>query len=564
MQGAAQHAPDADRVVLLVDTLDGCFEPEHENFRLLPSSELEIPDSRWFHFKYTILELNTAAKPFLIEKLMKEGYDAVVYLDPDIQIHSPLDEVWRALESHNAVVTPHLDQPIEDDKYPSEIDILRTGAYNLGFIGLRRSPETMKFIRWWGKRMEQYCVVDLNGGLFVDQKWMDLLPGLLESTFVLRHPGFNLAYWNIHGRQIQKHGDGYRVNGEPLRFFHFSGYHPRQPERFSKHQNRFELSTLPEAARAICLDYSKALVEAGYDETSKWAYAYGAFEDGRPIIDTGRRIWWEMPTIRSEVPDPFSVEGGKRIRAAWNEIIPDSSGMWSGLSRLGWWIYQARPEAKAIMPDPFGSDNLRVLRWLVEGVRIDWALPDEYFEPIRASIALYESYTGEKLPEEMRRQLTLGESHALPAAATAIYKARKDLQRIFSDPAKKDRAAFLLWLMTFGRLEHYLSAGTMEALDREWSDAMSRMPASQATVFRTKYAVMKAATLWRARQRAAEQRRRAQGIQNDCPGTGRKHRCRRAAGCEPGWICARGNGGGRVGKSGGKGSPRRRIESCFG
>jgi hypothetical protein len=185
-----------------------------------------------------------------LEKLMKEGYDAVVYLDPDIQIHSPLDEVWLALESHNAVLTPHLDQPIEDDKYPSEIDILRTGAYNMGFIGLRRSTETMKFIRWWGKRMEQYCVVDLNGGLFVDQKWMDLLPGLLESTFVLRHPGFNVAYWNIHGRQIQKHGDGYRVNGDPLRFFHFSGYHPRQPERFSKHQNRFELSTLPEAARA--------------------------------------------------------------------------------------------------------------------------------------------------------------------------------------------------------------------------------------------------------------------------------------------------------------------------
>ena len=271
-----------------------------------------------------------------------------------------------------------------------------------------------------------------------------------------------------------------------------------------------------------------------------------------------------MPTIRSEVPDPFSVEGGKRIRAAWNEIIPDSSGMWSGLSRLGWWIYQARPEAKAIMPDPFGSDNLRVLRWLVEGVRIDWALPDEYFEPIRASIALYESYTGEKLPEEIRRQLTLGESHALPAAATAIYKARKDLQRIFSDPAKKDRAAFLLWLMTFGRLEHYLSAGTMEALDREWSDAMSRMPASQATVFRDKVrrdeggdAVARTSTCSRAAPEGT-------GNSDDCPGTGRKHQCRRAAGCEPGWVCARGNGGGRVGKSGGKGSPRRRIESCFG
>ncbi len=513
MEGAARHAADADRIVLLVDRVDGCFDPARENFRLVLSTDLAIPDSRWFHFKYTILELNTAVKPFLIERLMEEGYDAVVYLDPDIEIHSPLEEIWRGLEEHNAVLTPHLDQPIEDDKTPGEIDILRTGAYNLGFIGLRRSGETLAFVRWWAKRMERFCVVDLAGGLFVDQKWMDLLPGLLEPVRVLRHAGCNAAYWNIHGRRVERSGEGYTVNGAPLRFFHYSGFHPRKPERFSKHQNRFELKDLPEAAQSLCAGYAKKLLDAGFDESSRWPYAYGVFADGRPIVDPGRKIWWEMPALRNEVRDPFSAEGGTRIREAWNEMIPDPAGLWSGYSRLGWWLFQARPEVRAVMPDPFGSDRLKVLHWLVDGIRREWSLPDEYFEPIRASLKIFTKYPDGKLPAELQRKLSGGGLWGLPSAARTIHGARNDLKKLFPDPAGRDRGRFLLWLLTFGRLEHHLAREAVESLEREWRAALSELPASEALALRARYVAMKAATALRARQRAAEQERAARGIE---------------------------------------------------
>lgn len=513
MEGAARHAPDVDRVVLLVDRVEGCFDPARENFRVLLSEELAIPDSRWFHFRYSILELNTAVKPFLIERLLEEGYDSVVYLDPDIQIHSPLDEIWQGLENHNAVLTPHLDRPIDDDKYPSEIDILRTGAYNLGFIGLRRSSETLEFVRWWARRMERYCVVDLAGGLFVDQKWMDLLPGLLEPVRILRHPGYNVAYWNIHGRHMAGSEGAYTVNGQPLKFFHFSGFHPRQQDRFSKHQNRFKLEQLPAASQSVCAGYAKALLDAGFDETSRWPYFYGHFDDGRPVIDTGRKIWWEMPSVVREVADPFSTQGATRIREAWNEMIPDPAGLWSGYSRLGWWLFEARPEVRAVMPDPFGSDRLKVLHWLVDGIRLEWSLPEEYFAPIRASLKIFSKYPDGKLPAELQRQLSGGALWGLPAAARTIHGARNDLKRLFPDPAGKDRGPFLLWLLTFGRLEHHLSPDAVRTLEREWRDALSALPASQAMVMRAKYAAMKAATLWRARQREAEQARAAQGVE---------------------------------------------------
>jgi hypothetical protein len=41
----------------------GFFDPTAEGFEIVASSELPIADGRWFHFKYTILELHTAVKP---------------------------------------------------------------------------------------------------------------------------------------------------------------------------------------------------------------------------------------------------------------------------------------------------------------------------------------------------------------------------------------------------------------------------------------------------------------------------------------------------------------------
>ncbi|MEO8027637.1 MAG: hypothetical protein ABI823_14240, partial [Bryobacteraceae bacterium] len=63
MNSAAEHHPLSQRFVILVDEVDGCFDPRAENFEIVRSRDLTIPNSLWFHFKYTILELSTAVKP---------------------------------------------------------------------------------------------------------------------------------------------------------------------------------------------------------------------------------------------------------------------------------------------------------------------------------------------------------------------------------------------------------------------------------------------------------------------------------------------------------------------
>ncbi|HXN50212.1 MAG TPA: hypothetical protein VN893_26420, partial [Bryobacteraceae bacterium] len=149
MRSAAKFHPDWRRFVILVDRVDGYFDPAAEDFEIVLSSDLPIPRSRWFHFKYSVMELSTAVKPYAFEYLFgAHGFDRIVYLDPDIELYWPLDKVVSALDTANIALTPHLTGALDDDRRPSEIDILRAGAYNLGFIGISRTPESSAFLAW--------------------------------------------------------------------------------------------------------------------------------------------------------------------------------------------------------------------------------------------------------------------------------------------------------------------------------------------------------------------------------------------------------------------------------
>src|ERR1700730_13661566 len=203
MDSVKELDPQFLRVVLLVDQVEDCFDPGREDFVLVSSEELEIPKSRWFHFKYSVLELSTAVKPFFLRWLIRH-YDLkkIIYLDPDIRVYASLGGVSDALEDSNIVLTPHLTSELDDDRQPSELQILRTGAYNLGFIALKATPEVDKFLLWWQSRLYDHCVVDLARGFFVDQRWIDLVPGMVPGVFILRDPAYNVAYWNGVDRKI--------------------------------------------------------------------------------------------------------------------------------------------------------------------------------------------------------------------------------------------------------------------------------------------------------------------------------------------------------------------------
>ena len=142
--------------------------------------------------------------------------------------------------------------------------------------------------------------MDIKNGIFVDQSWVDLVPSLFSKTYILRDPGYNVAYWNIAQREIERREVEYLVNGRPLAFFHYSGFDYTRPDDFSKHQNRFRLKTLDEATRTLILDYSKSLRINGADNYKKLAYGYAIYDDGFRISDFVRNLYRTDLSLQEE------------------------------------------------------------------------------------------------------------------------------------------------------------------------------------------------------------------------------------------------------------------------
>jgi hypothetical protein len=281
--------PDCRFYVLVVDRLPADFVREEELFEMVLVEELGIADFTSVAFKYDILELNTNVKPTFLKRLLGEGYEQVLYLDPDICVYHELDTVYEALRAHSIVLTPHVLHPVADGGQTERI-FLSGGSFNLGFIAIGAGEETNRFLDWWEERCLGLAFDEQRTGLFVDQKWLNLATCFFPSVGVLRDPASNMAYWNLQERSLSAGGDGWIVNqSTPLRFYHFSGISVDGGEQISKFVS-INLASRPDL-RDLFMDYRERLVRHGIRHAYKGGYAFGTFENGQYINRLTRAIY---------------------------------------------------------------------------------------------------------------------------------------------------------------------------------------------------------------------------------------------------------------------------------
>lgn len=314
------HHPDWQFHLLLCDDdPEGLnWSPESDVFdSVLRTSALDIPEYRRWAFGHNIVEFCTAVKGFMLERLLASGQH-VIYLDPDIQIYSPLVEVEKLLEQHSVVLTPHLTSPettihgITDN----EIGSLRHGTYNLGFVAVRASDEGMAFARWWRERLHRFCWDDISNGLFVDQRWCDLAPSLFDKVAVLRHPGYNVASWNLGARPIDIGVDGEITAANlPLRFFHFTKVNSVGENMLRRYAHgRLEVFELLRHYRARLEAHRFADLPEGW-----WVFNH--YSDGDPIPQSHRVLWRMRKDLRDAFANPFEAGPGSfKSWCAFNDI----------------------------------------------------------------------------------------------------------------------------------------------------------------------------------------------------------------------------------------------------
>lgn len=228
-----KHNPDFSFFIGLLDT-----PLEDENMECIVCvSDLGIGYLDEMHQKYNIFELSCAMKPFFAEYfLTQKKAEIVMYFDADILVFGDFKYLKNLKKGYSIFLTPHnlsFDKNIDTQK-----NVLVSGIYNGGFFAVTNQQESFVFLDWWKKMLTDFCFDDTRFGLFVDQLWLNHVPVLFEKTYIIKHLGYNVAYWNIQEREISQENGGFKINkNEDLVFYHFSGYEPNNKLTLSKYAN---------------------------------------------------------------------------------------------------------------------------------------------------------------------------------------------------------------------------------------------------------------------------------------------------------------------------------------
>jgi len=303
------HDKYVDLVILVVDGKRPVALGD-SRINLIWAEDLDFPDYPKVAFKYNIIELNTALKPFAGLFLLSR-YERVIYLDPDVCVFSELRSVHQGLDIYDAVFTPHSLSPYLENGRPSDRDLLRFGCFNLGFFGVKRSDSAIAMLTWWHERCLQECFYEPSLGLGVDQKWIDLVPAFFDGVGILRDIGLNVAFWNLHERYLSITDAGWHVNADAvLTFVHFSSFVESNSLAVADKQTRYSVGSRPDFAEAASFyrDYlrrARLIVDIS-DQT----YVYSKFEDGTAISPALRRFYavCKQPEVIS-AHNPFQAKG---------------------------------------------------------------------------------------------------------------------------------------------------------------------------------------------------------------------------------------------------------------
>ena len=304
-QSFLEHHPDGRCFVLFIDEIDSKFDASEECFSVVELGELDIPRIKNLAMKYNITEFSTSVKPFFLNYLLRQyELESLLYLDPDILVTDSLLPLVSCLDDADIILTPHLDKDYPDDGLlPNDAHIMRSGIFNLGFIGLRNCENSLSFLNWWETKLYDRCVIDHCQGYMVDQKFIDYAFVLFENIRVIHDTSYNVAYWNLHSRKIEYKNNRWLCNDRPLNFFHFSDFKPDKPMQISGHQNRHTISEYA-ALRKLFGQYRDLLLNNGFTETRQWEYSWARYKNGKLIDNQDRLVFRDNPAMHV-MRDPF-------------------------------------------------------------------------------------------------------------------------------------------------------------------------------------------------------------------------------------------------------------------
>lgn len=322
-----EQVKDATFYLVLADDFPEGWDLSKEPFDKvyqIKDLDVDVPNIHMWTFIHSVVELCTAVKGPALLKFLNEGFENVIYLDPDIAVFDPMEELFDILDHNDIILTPHQThyEKEEEAVVDNEICSLIYGVYNYGFYAVHNSENGKDYAKWWSDRLISHCYDDIPHGLFTDQRWGDIVPCLFDNVKIWKHPGANVSTWNLTHRNVTKEKDTFYVNGKPLLFYHFSGFDSGNQlvmlDKYSKGNNvLYELRSW----------YISQLEQNGQIKYATYKSVYNFFSNGEMISNGQRLTLRKRGDLQNSFRDsnPFMVERGGYYYWAKkhaNEILP--------------------------------------------------------------------------------------------------------------------------------------------------------------------------------------------------------------------------------------------------
>ena len=165
--------------------------------------------------------LRWSLKSQLMLYAIRKGTQKVLWCDPDMMFFSDPRVLFEQMTEQSFLLTPHyraLRPSLDHTNFKKNFT---EGLFQAGCVGA--GQEAACVLDWWSEACQWEMRKDTCDGLYVDQRFLDLVPVLWEQTVISRHRGCNVAEWNWHENRRIQVGDQVLINGvDPVIFIHFT------------------------------------------------------------------------------------------------------------------------------------------------------------------------------------------------------------------------------------------------------------------------------------------------------------------------------------------------------
>lgn len=339
-QSILNKSKECDFYIIIADEIDDSFEKLSNEF--VAKDILGFDNNTWnsLAFKYDVTEFCTFLKPYSFEFFLKK-YSNVCYIDPDIYFYDSFDKVIKEFSDCEFLLTPHISYVDYEsaDHIQIEDELRGSGLFNFGFLGLKKSKDTLSFVKWWQKRLYDKCYRDSINYLYTDQVWGNYILTYydLAKIKVIKHLGWNIAPWNYSEREIELHKDKLFVKkrnskgkAEPVLFVHYSGYNYAAlcdgtiEQNNNGHEYLYsDINLLFDKYRTVMLKNKEALKSGLLKK-----YSYNFYSNGKKIQLFHRRLFRSLMINNIDVGNPFDCNNQNfYLKLNKAKLVYDDSGV---------------------------------------------------------------------------------------------------------------------------------------------------------------------------------------------------------------------------------------------